>query len=121
MFNQPLCLFENHFSDLSMALRRFVERRTDDLCLDLPLPIGDFLRSFVDEEDNQCDFFMIFQNRTGYSMQQHRLPGTRSRDDQATLPLTNWSCKVHDAVAICLAVKLQLNTLFWIQRGQVVE
>ena len=121
VFDQPLGLFEHHFSDLRMALGRFVECRADDFSLHLPLPIGDFLRPFVDQQHDQCHFLVVLENGPGDGLQQHRLSGPGGRDDQPALAFPDRRREIHDAGAIFFTVELQLNAFFRIERCQVVE
>ena len=64
---------------------------------------------------------MVFDDGARDRLQQHRLTGARRRDDQSTLPFPDRGREVHDAGAILLAVKLQINSFFRIKRRQVVE
>src|SRR6188474_80530 len=48
VLDQTFGLFKDHFGDLDVALRRFVERRADDFAFDGALHVGDFFGALVD-------------------------------------------------------------------------
>ena len=53
VLDQALGLFDDHFRDLNVARRRFIERRGDNLAVDRALHVGDFFRAFVDQQHDQ--------------------------------------------------------------------
>lgn len=64
---------------------------------------------------------MIFQDGSADRLQQHCLSGSRSRHDQSPLAFTDRSRQIHYPSAILFAVKFEVESLFGIQRGEVVE
>src|SRR5208283_5543316 len=85
VLHEALGLFEDHFRNLDMALRRLIEGRTDDFTLDGALHVRDFFRALVDEENDKSDFRMIDGDGIGDGLQHHGLAGARWRVDQAAL------------------------------------
>src|SRR5262249_16043131 len=59
VLDETLGLLKNHFRDLNVALRRFVEGGADDFALDVALHVGDFFGTLVNEEDDEGDFGMV--------------------------------------------------------------
>jgi hypothetical protein len=49
---QALGLLQNHFGDLGVALRGLIEGGTDNLGLDLALPIRDLFGPLIDQHDD---------------------------------------------------------------------
>ena len=72
-----------------MACRGFVEGRGNYLAAHGALHVGHFLRTFVDQQNDQIDFGVIFRNGVRYALQHHRLTGARRRHDQPALTLAH--------------------------------
>ncbi len=64
---------------------------------------------------------MIGRNRIGYRLQQHGLAGTRSRDDQATLPFADRREQVHHAAREIVFRRLHLQARLRVERRQIIE
>src|SRR3546814_19415904 len=71
--------------------------RSDHLALHRALHVGDFFRTFVDQQDDQVDFRMIVADGMGDVLQQPRLAGARRRHDQGALALALRGGQVDDA------------------------
>ena len=50
---------EGHLGDVGVVLGRLVEGRADDLALDAPAHVGDFLGPLADERDHQEDVRVV--------------------------------------------------------------
>ena len=97
VFDEALGLFENHFSDLNVALGRLIEGGVDDFAFDGALHVRDFFRTLVDEQDDQGDFGVVGGYRVGDRLQHHGLAGTRWRDDQSALAFADGAEHIEDA------------------------
>src|SRR5512143_393051 len=64
---------------------------------------------------------MVLQNGTGDGLKQHRLTGTRRRDDETTLSFADRRGEIHDTGAIFFTIELKIESFFRIERGKVVE
>mgnify|MGYP003693909197 CR=1 FL=1 len=120
VLDQALRLLDDHLGDLHVALRRLVEGRGDDLALDRALHVGDFLGPLVDEQHDERDLRMIRRDGVRQRLEDHRLPGTRRRDDQAALPLSDRADDVEDARGDVSGAS-RLDPLLRVQGCQVVE
>ena len=88
------------------------------------LHVGDFLGTFVDEEDDQVALGVIFSDRLRDVLQQHGFAGTRRRNDQRALALADRRDDVDDAARAILLGRilgLHVEALVRIERGEVVE
>ncbi len=124
MLDQPLGLFDDHFGDLDVALRGFVEGRGNDLALDRALHVGDFLGPLVDQQHNQEHFGIIVGDRARNILQQHGFAGARRSDDQRALALAQWRDDIDHPRALVLdgrVERVELELLVGIERGQIVE
>ena len=59
VLHQPLGLLDHHFGHLHVARGGLIEGGTDHFALHRTLHVGDFFRTFVDEQHDQSDFGMI--------------------------------------------------------------
>jgi len=53
MFDETFCFCDNHFCNLNVAFRRFIESRTYNFAFNITLHIGNFLRAFVNQQNNK--------------------------------------------------------------------
>ena len=105
-----------------MPLRWFVESGTDDFSsADLPLPVGYFFRSFIDEENDKMYFRVVLLDRLCNRLQQHGLSGPGRRYDESALTLSDWGDKVHDPHSKIGRRMFEVELLRGIVRSQVVE
>ncbi len=124
MLDEALGLFDDHFGDLDVPHRGLVEGRGDDLALHRALHVGDFLGALVDQEHDQIAFRMIGGDRLRDVLQEHRLAGSRRRDDQRALALAD---RRHNIDHPCGKVfprrilDLELQPLVGIERRQIVK
>jgi len=104
-----------------MPGRRFVKGGGNDLALDAPLHIRNFLRSFVDEEDHERHFLVIGGDAPGDILEEHRLSRPGRRDDQAPLSLADGGKEVHDPGGKIVGIQLEIQLVLRIQRREIVE
>ena len=122
MFDQTLGFFHDNLRHLGMTLRRLIKCGANDFGgFDLALPVGNFFRSFINQEDNQDNFRMIRNNGPRHSLQEHGLSRSGSRHDQSPLPLANGRREFHHSRAILFRIKFKVDPLFRIQRSEVIE
>ncbi len=124
MLDEALCLFDDHFSDLHVAVGGLVEGRGDHLALHAALHVGDFLGSFVDQQDDQEYLGVVIGDRLGDVLQQHGLTGARRGDDQGALALALRGDDVDHPRALVLhrrIERIERQLLVRIERRQVVE
>ena len=96
-----------------------VER--DDLALDRPLHVGDFLGPLVDEQHDQVHLGMVRRDAVGQALEQHRLARAGRRDDEAALALAERREQVHDAAREVLGLGLELDARLRVERREVLE
>jgi hypothetical protein len=68
-----------------MAHWRFIKGRAVDLAIHFALQIGHFLRTLIDEQDDQLNVRMIDANRLRNLLEQNRFPDSGRGDDQSAL------------------------------------
>ena len=88
MLYQALGFLQNHFRNLNMPLRRFIEGRADDLTFHGALHVGDFFGALIDEQHDKRDFRVIHGDGISHGLQHHGLSGAWRSHDQAALALT---------------------------------
>ena len=106
---------------MGVVLGRLVERRADDLALDAPAHVRDFLRPLADQGDHQEDVRVVGADAVGDVLEQHRLAGLGRADDQGALALADRVDEVDQALAQVLRVRLEVDQLVRVDRGQVPE
>jgi len=124
VLDQALGLFDHHFGNLDVTGCRLVECRSNHLALHGAAHVGHFFRAFVDQENDQVAFRMVFFDRGSNILQQNRLAGARRRNDQGALALADRRNNIdHAAGPVFLGgvAAFHLHPLFRIKRGQVVE
>lgn len=80
-----------------MAGGRLVEGGGDHLAAHRTAHFGDFLRAFVDEQDDEVALGMIGRDAVGDVLQHHGLAGLGRRNDEAALALADGRDHVDDA------------------------
>ncbi len=117
-------LLEDHLRHLDVPGGRLIEGRTDDLAilpLDLPLHVGDFFRTLVDQEHEDIQIGIVVQRGLGHLLHEDRLAGARRTDDQPALPESHRHDHVDDARFDIGRRVLHHHTLIGVQGRQVVE
>jgi len=87
VFCEPLCLFDHHFSDLDVTGRRLVEGRRNDFTIHRALHVGDFLRSLVNQKNDQIAFRVVVGDGLGNVLKKNGFTRARRRCDQRALAL----------------------------------
>lgn len=67
-FYKTFCLLKNYFGNLNVSFRRFVECRTDNFRIYIPLHISNFFRTFVYKKHYKVDLGMIAGYAVGKSL-----------------------------------------------------
>ena len=106
---------------MGVVLGRLVEGRADDLALDAPPHVGDFLGALADQGDHQEDVRVVGADAVGDVLEEHRLAGLRRADDQGALALAERVDDVDQPLAEVLGVALEVDQLVRVDRGQVAE
>ena len=86
---QAFRLLVHDISDAYMVVRRFIEGRSNDLCVHAALHVGHFLRTLVDEQNNHIHLGVVLQYSVCQLFEQHRLTGLRLRYNQTALTFTD--------------------------------
>ena len=124
MFDQALGLFDDHFGNLDVAHRRFIEGRGDDLALHRALHVGHFFRPLVDQQHDQIAFGMVGGDGVGDVLQQNGFTCARLRDDQSALAFAERRHQVDDAGRDVLGgrnLHFHLQPRGRVKRRQIVE
>ena len=124
MFGKALGLFDHHFRNCDVARSGFVERGGDDFALHAALHVGDFFRTFVDQQDDQKHFRMVCFDRLGDVLHDDGLTRPRLRDDERALAFSDRRDDVDNAAGLVFdgrIFELHLQALGRIERRQIVE
>ncbi|EHM55132.1 hypothetical protein HMPREF9080_00936 [Cardiobacterium valvarum F0432] len=124
VLNQALGLFDDHFRDLDVALRRFVEGGGDDFAAHAALHFGDFFRALVNEQDDEVALRVVVGNGLGDVLQHHGFARFRWRDDEAALAFANGGDKVDHArgdVFAAAVADFEFEHFVGVQRGEVFK
>ena len=121
-FDQALGALDGELRDARVALDVAVVRAGHDFGLRAGAPeVGDFLRPFIDQQDDQFHLRMILHDRVGDVMQQRRLAGARRRDDQAALTHAERRHQIHDARGVTIGHRFEFDPLIRVDRRQLFE
>ena len=104
-----------------MARRLFVESRRNDFRLNRSLHFSHFFGTFVDKQNDEIHFGMIFRNRVCNLLHEDRFTGFRRRDDQETLPLTDRIEKIEDARRNFGRNRFEVQFVIRIERRQIFK
>ena len=124
VFYQTPCLLDDHVGDLYVPAGRFIKGAGNDFTLYRACHLGDLLRPFVNQQDNQIAFRMVGSNRLRHILQQHGLAGLWRRYNQATLTFSQRCDQINDArgdVLRAAIAALQRHAFIGMQRGQVLK
>ncbi len=98
VFDHAAGLFDDHFRDLDMAFRGFIEGGADDFCRAAgPFHVGDFLRAFVDEEDKEVGIRGVLDDGVGDLLEEDGFAGAWGCDDEAAGAFTDGADEVEDS------------------------
>ena len=84
-FNEALSAVEDHLGHLGVALRIFVEGGAVDFCVYGTSEVSDFFGTFVDEENDEGCFWVVFDDGLRDVFEKDRLSCTRRCDDEGAL------------------------------------
>src|SRR5690606_38070491 len=104
--------------------RGLVESRGNDLPIYRALHVGDFLRSLVDQEDDQEYLGVVVGDRLGDVLEEHGLTRARRRHDQRALALPLRADQVDYPRRLVLHRRIggvEIQPLIRVERSQVVE
>ncbi len=73
------------------------------------LEIGDFLRTFIHQKDDELDVGIIFHHRIGNMLEQRGFARARRSDDKAALPFSNGRHEVNHAGGIAIRNGFQFD------------
>src|SRR5690606_12300569 len=124
VFDQTLGFFDDHFSNLHVPWRRFIEGRGHHFAAHRALHFGYFFRTFVDQQYDQVTFRVVAGNRLRNGLQQHGFTGFRRCHNQAALTFTNGSNQIKNAggkVFGRAVTQFQHQALVREQRGKVFK
>ena len=125
-FYHTFRLVEHNLGDLDVAFCRLIESRSDDFGIDAASHIGNFLGTFVNQQDNHIDLRMVRRDSIRYILEQNRLTGFRRSHDQTTLSLAYRREKIHEAdsssiVHLCGTTFTKHELLVGEERGKMFE
>ena len=83
--------------------------------------VRDFLRPLVNQQDEQIRLRVVFENRIGDFLHQHRFAGARRRDDEAARAFANRANQIQNPRAQFVRRGFQNEPLVRKQRREVVE
>jgi len=61
-FNKPFSFFKDDIGNFGMPFSRFIKCRRYNFCINVPLHICNFFRSFIDKKDDKKCFRMVISN-----------------------------------------------------------
>ena len=121
VLHEPLRSCEHHLRHFHVVGRLLVERRIDDLPLDLALHVRDLLRPLVDQQHDELRVHVLVLDGLRDLLQQRRLAGLRRGHDQAALTLPDRRHQVGEPHGQRAAAVLQTDALGGIDGRQVGE
>ena len=89
MLNQTFGFFDNHLSNLHMAGGWLIKGRRNNFAFNQTLHLGNFFRTFVDQQYHQHTVRMVVSNALGNVLQQHGFTRFRRCHNQTTLATTD--------------------------------
>ena len=104
-----------------MPGRLFVERRRNDFRLNRALHFGHFFGAFVDEQNDEVHFGMIFRDRVCDLLHEDRFAGFRRRDDQEALSLSDRIEEIEDASRNFGRNRFEVQFVVRIERRQIFK
>ena len=105
-----------------MALRRFIERGRNHFCAFAgTFHVRHFFRAFVNQQDEQIRFRIIFENRVGDFLHQHRFACAWRRDNQAACAFANRADQIQNARAQFVRRRFQDEPLVRKQRREIFK
>src|ERR1035437_8415729 len=119
--DQALGPLDGQLGNRGVVGGRPVEGRGDDLALDRPLHVGNFLGTLVDQDDHEVGLRVVRRDRVGDRLQDQGLAGLGRADDQATLPLADRGDEVDQPGREDVRLGLQTQSLLRVERGELVE
>ena len=122
VLDHPLGLLDDHLGHLHVALWRLVKGGADHLGGRAGAHhVGDFLRALVDQQDEQIDIGVVLDDGVGQVLHQHRLAGSRRRDNQPASALADRADQIHHTGGIFLRVVLEEEAFVREEGREVVE
>src|SRR5664280_109216 len=100
---------------------RPVEGRGDDLALDRPLHVRDFLGTLVDQDDHEVGLRVVGRDCIGDRLQDESLARLGWADDQTALTLADRGDEVDQTGRQDVRLGLQTQSLLRVERGELVE
>ena len=104
-----------------MTRGRLVERGTDDFAVHGTFHVRHFLRTLINEKDDQDDLGRVRGDRVGDLLQKNCLSALRRRDDQPALSLAERAKQIHDTGGEFGRFVLEGEPLIRKERSQVVK
>src|ERR1051325_601515 len=114
--------FDDHLSDLNVALGWFVEGGTDDFSATAgAFHVGHFLRTLVNQKDKQGRLWIFLEDCICGLLHQNGLGGARRSHDEAAGPFADWTDEVEDASGKFVGGSFENETLVREQWREIVE
>jgi len=121
-FHHSFGFFQNDIGHLDVSFCRFVESRRNDFGSYAPCHVCYFLRTFIDQQDDQINFGVIRSDRVGNLFQQYGFTGFRLSDDQTALSFTDRSEHIYNSGRNgSFSITGNIEFLIRKQRSQVIE
>jgi hypothetical protein len=121
-FHEALGAVEDHFGHLGVALRILVEGGAVDFGVYGTSEVSDFFGTFVDEENDEGGFWVVFDDGLRDIFQEDRLSCTRRRDDECALSFAERSYEIDGSRADRAGAWIfEDDPLVGMSRGQAVE
>src|SRR5664280_2157756 len=119
--DQALCSLDGQLGNRRVVGGRPVEGRGDDLTLDRPLHVGDFLGTLVDQDHHEVGLRVVGRDGVGDRLQDESLARLGRADDQTALTLADRSDEVDQTSRQDVRLGLQTQSLLRVERGELVE
>src|SRR5882724_2100494 len=121
-FDETLGALDRELRDPRVTFDIAVVRAGHDLGLRTgTAEIGDFLRTLVDEEDDQVHLRMVLHDGIRDVVEQRRLAGARRRNNQTALAHAERRHQIHDPRRVAIRHRLELDLPVRIDRRQLFE
>ena len=124
MLYQSARTFHNHLGYSLMMLRKLIKGRIDNLHIVSPdcfFDICNFLRTFIDQQNDQMHIRIVSKNGFRHIFQKCGLTCFRRRHDHSSLSLTDRADQVHDSHRHCSARSFHHQTFIRENRSHVFE
>ena len=116
-----LCFFQHDAGNLHMTIGLLIKGRSNYFGPYTPGHVCYFFRTFVNKQNNEIHFGMVFRDGIGDLFQQNRLTCFRLGHNHTTLSFANRCEEVKDAGGHIIRSSAELQLFIWEKRCKVFE